>query len=231
MWLATLCRRRGPRSIYGRTQAPGLRSALVPSSCGPTCMSILAMLLLLSWHALGGAAAAPPPARHARAARTVRVGRSAGADADSIGGGIALVPTAQAERWTVEVEPGIYRERVWVNASMGPLTLKGLGPADATLLVYHCCPKGDGQPRCANATLDSSCAPQHPGAGMSRGVETLLVEAADFLALNLSVANDACGYNAKRAAQSEAVQLLAGAQCPPPPAPRGLSCTECGSEM
>ena len=63
---------------------------------------------------------------------------------------------------------------------------------------------------------------------MSRGVETLLVEAVsslepareavrnralwpqdDFLALNISIANDACGFDSRRAAQSETVQLLA----------------------
>jgi hypothetical protein len=44
---------------------------------------------------------------------------------------------------------------------------------------------------------------------MSRGVETLLVEAADFVLVNMSVANDACGYDSHIAGQSEAVQLLA----------------------
>eukprot|EP00947_MAST-08B_sp_MAST-8B-sp1_P003127 g3127.t1 len=43
---------------------------------------------------------------------------------------------------------------------------------------------------------------------MARGVETLLAESKDLLVLNLTVANDACGYDAKLAAQSEAVQLL-----------------------
>ena len=40
-------------------------------------------------------------------------------------------------------------------------------------------------------------------------METLLVEAPDFIALNISIANDACGYNSHVAAQSETVQLLA----------------------
>ena len=63
---------------------------------------------------------------------------------------------------------------------------------------------------------------------MSRGVETLLVEAVsslepareavrnralwpqdDFMALNIYIANDACGFDSRRAAQSETVQLLA----------------------
>ena len=41
------------------------------------------------------------------------------------------------------------------------------------------------------------------------GVETLLVEAADFMLINISVANDACAYDSRKAAQSETVQLLA----------------------
>lgn len=142
---------------------------------------------------------------------TVRVGKSPSAQAATIAAGVALVPVGQAQRWTVDVEPGVYRERVWVNASMGPLTIRGLSTSldDAVLLVYHCCPAGDGTPGCSNASVDETCAPQHAGAGMTRGVETLLVEAADFILLNMSVANDACGYNSKKAAQSETVQLLA----------------------
>jgi len=44
---------------------------------------------------------------------------------------------------------------------------------------------------------------------MSRGVETLLIEADDFILANISVANDACGYDAGVAGQSETVQMLA----------------------
>ena len=40
-------------------------------------------------------------------------------------------------------------------------------------------------------------------------METLLVEAADFMLINISVANDACAYDSRKAAQSETVQLLA----------------------
>ena len=123
---------------------------------------------------------------------------------------IALMPVNNVLRYTVEVETGLYRERVWINASLGPVTLRGLGAtADAVLLVYHCCPQGNGTRRCSNATVDSSCSPQHPGAGMSRGVETLLIEADDFILANISVANDACGYDAGVAGQSETVQMLA----------------------
>jgi pectin methylesterase-like acyl-CoA thioesterase len=74
------------------------------------------------------------------------------------------------------------------------------------------CPQGDGKPGCSNSTADKACLPQHSVNGRAvgiRGVETLLVEALDFIALNISVANDACGYNSHVAGQSETVQLLA----------------------
>jgi pectinesterase len=148
-------------------------------------------------------------------ATAIRVGRSAAAQAATIAAGLALVPRGRwTERWTVEVEPGVYRERVWVDASMGPLTLTGLGAPEDTLLVYHCCYRGDGTPRCSNATVDGSCAPLDGGAGtgpnrVTSRTGTLLVEAADFMALNISIANDACSYDSGRAAQSQAVQLLA----------------------
>ena len=141
--------------------------------------------------------------------RTVRVGPSASADAPTISGGLRLVPPHQTARWTLVVEPGVYRERVWVNSSMGPLTLKGTSSPEHTLLVFHCCPAGDGTKGCSNATADPACIPQHVGAGMTRGVETLLVEAADFVLSNLAVANDACQYDNRKAGQSEALQLLA----------------------
>ena len=146
---------------------------------------------------------------------TIRVGRSGNADAATIAGGVALVPLGRwTERWTVAVEPGGYRERVWVNASMGPLTLTGLGAPEETLLVYHCCYRGDGSPRCSNASADPSCAPLHPGPGtgpnrVTSRTGTLLIEAADFVALNITVANDACDYDSRRAEQSQAVQALA----------------------
>ena len=43
---------------------------------------------------------------------TIRVGKSASAQAANISAGVALVPPGQEKRWTVDVEPGIYRERV-----------------------------------------------------------------------------------------------------------------------
>ena len=100
----------------------------------PTALLPHQLVLLAGFSPLLALGAAPPP-------RTVRVGPSPDASARTIASGVALVPLGQIERWTVAVEPGTYRERVWVNASMGPLTLTGLGPPEDTLLVFHCAPR------------------------------------------------------------------------------------------
>jgi hyaluronoglucosaminidase len=127
------------------------------------------------------AAAAAAAAVDDRVGRIVRVGPSAAAHAATIAAGVALVPPGQKERWTVAVEAGTYRERVWVNSSMGPLTLTGgltntgSSRGTETLLIFHCCPNGDGRHGCSNGTVDKACAPQHPGAGMSRGKEGAFV--------------------------------------------------------
>ena len=100
----------------------------------PTALLPQRLMLLAGFGPLLALGAAPP-------ARTVRVGPSPSASARTIAAGVALVPLGEIERWTVAVEPGTYRERVWVNASMGPLTLTGLGPPEDTLLVFHCAPR------------------------------------------------------------------------------------------
>jgi pectinesterase len=120
-----------------------------------------------------------------------------------------MVPSNQAKRWTIIIEPGTYRERVWIKSQLGPLTLQGMGAPEETLLVFHCCPAGDGKKGCSNGTVDKSCRSQRAGAGISRGVETLLIEADDFVMMNMSVANNACNYDQKLAHQSEAAKLLA----------------------
>lgn len=169
------------------------------------------------WGALGGGDPRSRWRSHAELRRsncyhgTVRVGKSAAAQAATISAGVELIPLGQKQRWFLDVEPGVYRERVWINVSIGPLTMRGLSATeDGVLLIYHCCPGGDGTPGCSNPGVDKTCAPQHANATwMGRDVETLLVEASDFVLLNMSVANDACGYDARRAGQSEAVSLLA----------------------
>jgi hypothetical protein len=121
-----------PRAVERRRRSSNC--SRLTGSVASTMVWLLALLLACS-----GVQLALADLR-AATARTVRVGASASAAAKTIAAGVALIPPAQLERWTLEVEPGTYRERVWINASMGPLTLTGLGPPEETLLIYHCAP-------------------------------------------------------------------------------------------
>ena len=115
------------------------------------------------------------------------------------------MPASNAARWTVEIEPGVYNERVRTPARLGPVTLRGIGHPE-TVVLRHACPGGDGSsgaPGCA------PCPPLNDSdSGMRPYVYTLMVSADDFAAENLAVANDACGYDAALAGQSEAPQVL-----------------------
>ena len=90
-----------------------------------------------------------------------------------------------------------YRERV-STANKGPLSILGLGPAADVVLVFGC--------SAANGTGEPGCRPCPALPGYASRA-TLTVGSADFVAANLTVANDACGYDAGRAAQSEAVSI------------------------
>jgi len=127
--------------------------------------------------------------------------------------GLALVPPKAIHRYTLQLEPGLYRERV-TTAGKGPLSLVGLGPAAEVVIIFGCSANnGTGQP---------GCRPCPPAPGYA-GRATLTVGSADFAAVNLTLADDACGYDAGHAAQSErrldrgrpgsvrAVQFLRGA--------------------
>ena len=137
------------------------------------------------------------------ATRTVRVGSSTSANASTIMGGLGLVPngTAAARRWVVEIEPGVYRERVSTTGK-GAVTLVGLGLAEDVVIVYGCSAN--------NGTGTLGCMPCPAGDDSFYAKRaTLTVGSVDFLAKNLTVANDACGYDSTIAAQSEAVSLAA----------------------
>ena len=131
-------------------------------------------------------------------ATTVRVGPSSAANASSVAAGVALVPVNVSARWTVLIEPGVYRERV-STAEKGPLSLVGLGAAaEDVVLVYGCSNNnGTGRAGCRPCPADASF--------INRA--TLTVASEDFIAANLTVANDACGYNAALAGQSAAVSI------------------------
>ena len=138
----------------------------------------------------------PPPRPHDHS-HLIRVGGSASADARTVTAGLALVPPKAIHRYTLQLEPGLYRERV-TTAGKGPLSLVGLGPAAEVVIIFGCSANnGTGQP---------GCRPCPPAPGYA-GRATLTVGSADFAAVNLTLANDACGYDAGHAAQSEAVSI------------------------
>ena len=138
--------------------------------------------------------------------RTLRVGGSAESDTRTIQAAVELVPSGTIP-WTIEVEPGTYAERVHLTASKPPITISGLG-APEDVVLRSACPGGTGD----GTTGCTPCAPFNgsmPSPAMRADVTTLLVGSPDFTLRNLTVANDACGYDASRAAQSDAVQVRA----------------------
>jgi len=125
-------------------------------------------------------------------------------------GGVQLVPDGATDRWTIEIEPGLYNERVHVAESKGPLTMRGMGQPESVVLI-SACPggTGDGKPGC------TPCPPfnkSKPTPGMRAEVTTMRVLSDDFTAMNLTIANNACGYNAKLASQSDALQAMGDRQ-------------------
>ena len=118
----------------------------------------------------------------ATAERTILVGSSVGASSRTIQGGVNLVPDMSVARWTVQIEPGLYNERVHIDKTKGPLTLVGLGGAK-TVVLTHACPGGDGtgKPGC------KPCPPFNtssgPTPGMRADVTTMLVQSDDFIAV------------------------------------------------
>ena len=169
-----------------------LAAAAATARAWPGMAALSALACVLLWVAATARATAASSSQE-----VVRVGRSAAADAATVAAGVALVPTNATARWTVEVEPGVYRERV-STVDKGPLSLVGLGSAEDVVLAFGCSAnKGSGRP---------GCQPCPTAAGFA-GRATLTVASADFIGLNLTIANDACGFNAGLAAQSEAVSL------------------------
>ena len=155
-------------------------------------MAPLPTRVALSWASAFALAGAPSPT-------VVRVGSSSAANAPTIAAGLALVPVNSTSRWSIELEPGTYPERI-STADKGPLSIVGLGLAEAVVVAYGCSN--------ANGTGELGCRPCPTAAGF-HGRATLTVGSEDFVATNITFANDACGYNAAHAAQSEAVSLEA----------------------
>ena len=148
--------------------------------------------------------------------RTIRVGASAAANTSTIASAVALVPLHQTEGWTILVEAGAYRERVYILPASGPITMLGQGAnPEETMLVYHCAANGNGQPRCpmwANATEgDKECYPRNSsGVHLPEDfVQTLYVAADDFIMMNMTVSNDACGWDGTLRGASPTLRTMA----------------------
>eukprot|EP00727_Mastigamoeba_balamuthi_P003172 m51a1_g12852 hypothetical protein (391) ;mRNA; f:1284-2912 len=117
----------------------------------------------------------------------------------TIGAALQLIPVNSQTRTTILVHPGVYSEQVTITPQMGPVTLSGQDPArpDSVLLRSGCAASGDGSPGCR----------QCPGGEWNS--QALFIKSPDFIAMNIAIANDACGYDHKRAGQSLAVQNVA----------------------
>jgi pectinesterase len=167
----------------------------------PRTKAALCSLLLLVQLAgtASGSRAAKSDDGGSAAAAVVRVGSSSAANASTVMAGLALVPNATARRWVVEIEPGVYRERVSTTGK-GPVTLLGLGSAADVVVAFGCSNN--------NGTGQLGCMPCQADADFQMRA-TLTVGSVDFVGRNLTIANDACGYDASLAAQSEAVALAA----------------------
>eukprot|EP00727_Mastigamoeba_balamuthi_P011562 m51a1_g7028 hypothetical protein (390) ;mRNA; f:66624-68254 len=109
------------------------------------------------------------------------------------------IPVNSKIRTTILVHPGVYSEQVTITPQMGMVTLSGSDPArpDRVLLRSGCAASGDGRPGCR----------QCPGGEWNS--QALFIKSNRFIAQNIAIANDACGYDHRRAGQSFAVQNVA----------------------
>eukprot|EP01052_Picozoa_sp_SAG31_P032048 SAG31_NODE_3470_length_4235_cov_1.596712_2_plen_1063_part_00 len=106
-------------------------------------------------------------------------------------------------RLEILIRPGVYREKLTVQGTKGPLILQGLsGLADGVTIGWDDADAlpGVGRPGCrgASRTQDS--------AGGDWNSQTLRIESDDFILANITVLNDACGFTG--GARNFALMLL-----------------------
>lgn len=113
------------------------------------------------------------------------------ANCTTISGAIALTRFAYRDRYTIEIAPGRYVEKVTIEPNRPPITLRGMngGAPDAVLVQWFDC---DG------------CVTPSDGVG-EWGDQTLFVGAADFRAENISFA----GSSRESAGRNMALQVQA----------------------
>ncbi|MFI6415596.1 pectinesterase family protein [Streptomyces sp. NPDC050585] len=123
-----------------------------------------------------GTAAATAAAAPA-AVRTLTVAKGGGAQFTSVQKAVDAVPAGNASRVVISVAPGTYRETVKVPANKPHVTIQGSGGSRKdTVIVYG---NASGTPK-----------PDGSGTYGTGGSATVAVEADDFQARNLTIAND-----------------------------------------
>nr|WP_309049451.1 pectinesterase family protein [Streptomyces sp.] len=116
-------------------------------------------------------------ARAAAATRTLTVAKDGSGQFTSVQKAVDAVPAGNSSRVVIQVKPGTYREAVKVPSNKPHVTIQGLGASRKdTVLVEG---RASGTPR-----------PDGSGTYGTGGSATLAVEADDFQARNLTVAND-----------------------------------------
>ncbi|WOI61349.1 pectinesterase family protein [Streptomyces fradiae] len=126
---------------------------------------------------IGTTAAASGGAAPATGVRTLTVAKGGGAQFTSVQKAVDAVPAANSSRVVISVAPGTYRETVRVPANKPHVTIAGSGRSRKdTVIVFG---NASGTPR-----------PDGSGTYGTSGSATVAVEADDFQARNLTVAND-----------------------------------------
>jgi pectinesterase len=155
-----------PKAYYGYTldRAADL-PALLKSGAGPRS-------------SLGttAASAAVPAATAAAAATTLTVAKDGSGQYSTVQAAVNAVPASNPSRVVIAVKPGTYRETVKVPSNKPHVTIQGTGASRKdTVIVYN---NASGTPKPGGGTY---------GTG---GSATVAVEADDFQARNLTIAND-----------------------------------------
>ena len=107
-------------------------------------------------------------------------------------------------RLAIHVKPGVYREKLTVGGTKGPLRIQGLSPAvDGVVLGWNDAdaPPGAGPAGCRGASRTQD------NAGGDWNSQTLRVESDDFVLANVTVLTDACGFSG--GARNFALMVLA----------------------
>jgi len=125
------------------------------------------------------------------------VAQDGSGDVKTITDAVKLIPSGSKDRYTIGIKPGFYYEKIYLYQSLGPVSFLGLSTdASKVILSHDDAATGNGTPGCkANS-------------GGEWDSQTLMVESADAIFANMTVANNACNYNNAVAGQSFAVQIL-----------------------